>query len=235
MTDTSEAHAPIAARLFAAGHGVLVCRYPVASDLPIPLGIAAPGGVRLLTWAFTGFGAADPDPAGLLVLHDPEDRLAQGGTLILETHFRDSALACPGPRPVVDLTAPERAALGGAVLAAVTPGTLDALATLFPLLAPPIAEAPVPDSAPRLTLARDSDAQATLTGSTVPNYLLVRAGTTWSCTRVARAELRFGPAPEMTLALAPAWGRPRDGAVHAALLLETGGLRASALRAGTRR
>ena len=227
--------APIGSHLFAAGNGVLVCRYPVGSDLPIPLGISAPTGVRLLTWAFTGFGAAGADPAGLLILHDPEGVLTEGGVLTLETHFRDDPLACPAPRPVADLTGPERTALGGAVLAAVTPDQLDALAVLFPLLAPAIAEAPVPEASPRLTLARDSDAQATLTGATVPNYLLVRAGTTWSCARVARAELRFGPAPEMTLALAPAWGRPRESAVHAALLLETGTVRPAALRAGSRR
>ncbi|KQP83026.1 hypothetical protein [Methylobacterium sp. Leaf117] len=220
------------ARLFAAGNGVLVCRYPVGTDLPIPLGIAGPAGVGLLTWAFTGFGADARDPAGLLVLTDAGAALAKGGTLVLATHFREVALTCPKPRPVAELTAPARAALAGAVLAAVTPATLDALATLFPLLAPAFLETPVPDmparnmpardAAPRLAIARDSDSQATLSGSGVPNYLLVRAGTTWSCARVVRADLRFGPAPETRLGLETVWGNPRDLAVAQALLLGTG-------------
>jgi hypothetical protein len=217
MTATS-----IEGRLFAAGNGVLVCRYPVATDLPIPLGLAASAGLRLLTWAFTGFDGSERDPAGLLVLHDSEGALAKEGTLTLETHFRDEAIRCPVPRPVAELTAPDRLALGSAVLAAVTPDTLSPLATLFPLLAPPIADAPVPEGAPRLTLARDGDTKATLSGSSAPNYLLLRAGTTWSCARVARAELRFGPTPEMSLTLANAWGSPRDAAVGTALLLRTG-------------
>ncbi|MCJ2034088.1 hypothetical protein [Methylobacterium sp. J-068] len=222
MTAVSEPHARIEGRLFAAGNGVLVCRHPVGTDLPIPLAASAPPGVSLLSWAFTGFGAPDPDPAGLLVLNDPEGALAMGGTLTLETHFRDCAIACPKPRPVAELNAPTRAALGAAVLAAVRPGTLDALATLFPILAPPLAEAPLPEAAPRLTLARDGDSAATLSGATVPNYLLLRAGTTWSCARVARADLRFGPSPEARLTLAPAWGSPRGIVVGAALLLGSG-------------
>ncbi|MGU3360423.1 hypothetical protein ACLBWX_08830 [Methylobacterium sp. M6A4_1b] len=230
MTDTSVTHAPIAARLFAAGHGVLVCRYPVATDLPIPLAVTEPPGLSLLTWAFTGFGGPEPDPAGLLVLHDARAALTQGGALSLETHFRDRALACPKPRPVAELARPDRAALGEAVLAAVTPDTLDLLATLFPLLAPAVADAAVPEAAPRLGLAGDAAGRATLSGSTVPNYLLLRAGSTWSCARVAAAELRFGPAPEIGLTLAPAWGNPRGATVETALLLGTGRVTPAALR-----
>lgn len=229
------ASASLAARLFAAGPGVWVCRYPVATDLPIPLAVIAPAGVDLLTWAFAGFGADDRDPAGLLVLHDPGGALSEGGTLTLETHFRACALACSKPRPAAELTAPARAALAGAVLAAVTPGTLDALATLFPLLAPAIADMPMADTAPRLTLARDDDAHAVLSGSVVPNYLLLRAGTTWSCARVARAALRFGPAPEIGLTLAPAWGAPWGTAVETALLLGPGSVLPASLGGGGRR
>lgn len=235
MTATSDSPDHSAGRLFAAGNGVLVCRYPVATDLPIPLGIAVPAGLRLLTWAFAGFGAAERDPVGLLVLHDPDDALREGGALTLETHFRDLGIACPKPRPVAELTASDRAALGGAVLAAVTPETLEALATLFTLLAPAVADAPVPADAPRLTLARDGDAAATLGGSIVPNYLLLRARTTWICVRVAQATLRFGPSPAASLTLAPAWGNPRGAPVEAALLLGPGSVTAAALPAGSRR
>ncbi len=235
MTAIPDSRDPSEGRLFAAGNGVLVCRYPVATDLPIPLGITAPAGLRLLTWAFTGFGGAEPDPAGLLVLHDAQAVLAEGGALTLETHFRDVAIACPRPRPVAELTHPERGALGGAVLAAVTPETLDALATLFTLLAPAVADAPVPANAPRLTLARDGDGAATLSGASVPNYLLFRSRTTWSCARVAQATLRFGPAPEASLTLAPAWGSPRGAPVEAALLLGAGTVTAAALPVGGRR
>lgn len=222
MTATSLPHDPVACRLFTAGNGVLVCRYPVATDLPIPLVVTVPPGVSLLTWAFTGFGASDSDSNGLLVLHDTGTALAQGGTLTLETHFREVDMDCPKPRPIAELTAPARAALGEAVLAAVTPETLDALAMLFPLLAPPFADAPVPEGAPRLALASDDGTTAILSGTRVPNYLLLRAGTTWSCARVSRAELRFGPAPEVRLTLETVWGRPRGLAVGQALLLETG-------------
>ena len=230
MTDTPEPHAPIAGRLFAAGHGVLVCRYPVGTDLPIPLAVSEPASLGLLTWAFTGFGGPESDPAGLLVLHDAQAALAQGGTLTLETHFRDQAIACPKPRPVAELARPERAALGEAVLAAVRPDTLDALATLFPLLAPAVAESPVPETAPRLVLAGDDAHRATLLGSTVPNYLLLRAGSTWSCARVATAELRFGPAPAIDLTLAPAWGNPRGATVETAFLLGPGTVTPARLR-----
>ncbi len=230
MTTTPAPPAPAEARLFAAGQGVLVCRYPVATDLPIPLAVLAPDGLGLLTWAFTGFGGPEPDPAGLLVLQDARAALAQGGTLTLETHFRDAAIACPKPRPVAELARPERAALGEAVLAAVRPDTLDALATLFPLLAPAVAEFPVPETAPHLALAGDAADRATLTGSTVPNYLLLRAGSTWSCARVATAELRFGPAPAIELALAPAWGNPRGATVETAFLLGPGTVTPARLR-----
>jgi hypothetical protein len=230
MTDTSAPPTPTEARLFAAGHGVLVCRYPVGTDLPIPLAVSDPPGLGLLTWAFAGFGGPEPDPAGLLVLHDAQAALAEGGTLTLETHFRDAAIACPKPRPIAELARPERAALGEAVLAAVAPDSLDVLATLFPLLAPAVAEGPVPETAARLALARDDADRATLSGSSVPNYLLLRAGSSWSCARVAAAELRFGPAPEIGLTLAPAWGNPRGASVETALLLGTGHVAPAALR-----
>ncbi|KQP38430.1 hypothetical protein ASF49_05380 [Methylobacterium sp. Leaf104] len=230
MTATPANPTPTEARLFAAGHGVLVCRYPVGTDLPIPLAVTEPPGLSLLTWAFTGFGGPEPDPAGLLVLHDARAALAEGGALTLETHFRDQALVGPRPRPVAELARPDRAALGAAVLAAVTPDTLDVLATLFPLLAPAVADAALPEAAPRLGLAGDDADRATLSGSTVPNYLLLRAGTSWSCARVAAAELRFGPAPEIGLTLAPAWGNPRGATVETALLLGTGRVTPAALR-----
>jgi hypothetical protein len=230
MTAPPDHPAPREARLFAAGHGVLVCRYPVATDLPIPLAVPEPPGLRLLSWTFTGFGGPEPDPAGLLVLQDGAAALAEGGVLTLETHFRDQAIACPKPRPVAELARPARAALGEAVLAAVMPDTLDALATLFPLLAPAVAESPVPETAPRLALAGDDAHRATLAGSTVPNYLLLRAGSTWSCARVATAELRFGPAPEIDLTLAPAWGNPRGATVETAFLLGPGTVTPARLR-----
>jgi hypothetical protein len=93
----------------------------------------------------------------------------------------------------------------------------------------------VPANAPRLTLARDGDGAATLSGASVPNYLLFRARTTWSCARVAQATLRFGPAPEASLTLAPAWGTPRGAPVEAALLLGAGTVTAAALPVGGRR
>lgn len=199
-------------QVFRLSDRVLVCRYPVSTSLPIPLGVKAPASAALLTWAFAGLGSgAAAAPHGLLVVATPD--AAACDSLVLETHFRDIGIAL-APAAVEDLSAEDRAILCRAVLSAVEPGTIETLATLFPLLLPAMRTMPVATDAPDLALA--SDRAATLSGYIVPNYLLLTAGSRLACLRVEAVRLRFGSAALAELTLAPVQGElggPPDGAL----------------------
>lgn len=205
-------------RLFVIGGDVLVCRHPLSTALPIPLHVRAPGAPELVTWAFAGLGG-ETESCCLLVLADPTRTMAAGGAITVATHFHDLVVTCPPPRPVDELDGPEREALCGAVLAAMTRRTFAVLAPCLPALAPDMAvRLPTPD-APGLVIAADTDGEARLSGGPIPDYLLMRAGDAWSCARVARARWGFGSHPQAMLSLVPAWGTPSGTRPDRALLI----------------
>ena len=79
---------PVPGRLVEAAPGACVLRFPLPPSLPIPLHVAAPENVRLVTWVFSGLEAGAPDgPVGLLAL-EAEGAALRGG-VTLATHFRD--------------------------------------------------------------------------------------------------------------------------------------------------
>lgn len=204
--------------VFAVGGGVAVCRYPLSTAFPIPLNVSGRDAPRLVTWAFGVDG--ETDRCGLLVLAYPEGTPPpDGGPITVETHFHDLIVDCPPARPIDELAVREREILCEAVLAAITPDNLACLARFFPPFAAVLSAWPVAADAPVLTLARDTDARAGLSGIAVPNYLLLRAGDAWSCARVARACQRFGANPGTDLDLEPAWGTPGGHPPDRALLL----------------
>ena len=212
----------VAGHLFAVGEGVFVVRYPLCSALPIPLGLPAGD---LLTWAFCGLGRPGVTPVALLVFtaHDPGDGLT------VATHFHDLIVSVPPPRPGSDLDPAERAALCPAVLGALNPTTAGALAGLLPLLGPALSALARPPESPAAApgLALRDAGEATLSGSRVPNLLMLRSGAHWRCLRVAHARLGFGAEPRAVLALDPLWGEPAEGPVDAALLVGAGEITAA--------
>lgn len=204
--------------VFAVGAGLSVCRYPLSTAFPIPLDVSGPGAPRLVTWAFGPGG--DAALCCLLVIAYAEGaRPPDGGLITVETHFHDLIVDCPPVRPLDALALPERDILCEAVLTAITPGNLACLAPFVTPFAPILSAWPVAADAPVLTLARDTDTRAGLSGGAIPDYLLIRAGGIWSCARVVRALRRFGPAPETELTLEPAWGGPAGHPPDRVLLL----------------
>ncbi|WP_342153019.1 hypothetical protein [Methylorubrum sp. SB2] len=201
---------PTPGRLFAGSHDTAVLRFPLPPALPIPIGIAAPAGVTLATWAFSGLeeGAAG-GPVGLLALEG-----MPGGDLTLATHFRDIPIR---PEPASGaLSEAERLLLARALLSA-GPSGLSALAGLFALIEPALAA---------LALAPADDAPAlipegpgyTLTGTAIPHALLIRTAAGWSCARVATGRLRFAGGARVALALEPLWGAAPEGVQGAVAL-----------------
>lgn len=171
-------------RLIAHTARTAILRYPLSTALPIPLAVAAPAGIRLVTWAFAGLNAADP--RGLLVLALDEGA-SLGAGLRLATHFRNVDIALGAATD--DVGPDERALIARALLAAASPEETAALADLTGLLGEAIAALAPDDKAPVLT---HGEGGWRLSGSAVPGHLLLRAGSAWSCHRVARASLHFG-------------------------------------------
>ncbi|MCJ2080625.1 hypothetical protein [Methylobacterium sp. J-090] len=213
MTMPSEQR--VAGQLFAESGGLFVARYPLSTALPIPLALSEG---NLLTWAFCGLGRAE---AVALIVFAAD---AAPESLTVTTHFHDLTVTFPPPRPGADLDPAERAALCPAVLGALTPTTFAPLSGLLALLGPALStltemgEGPV--ALPELALT--GAATATLTGSRVPNFVMLRSGALWRCLRVVRAHLSFGAAPRAVLDLDPVWGEPSEGRADAALLVEAG-------------
>lgn len=177
-------------RLVARGERTAILRYPLSTALPIPLAVAAPSGIRLVTFAFAGLDAADRrGPRGLLVLALGEGN-GLGAGLRLATHFCDIDIALGA---AADAAEPEERALAArALLAAASPDETAALADLIGPLGEAIAALPPDAEAP--VLAQD-EGDWRLTGTAVPGHLLLRAGEAWSCHRVARAHLHLGGSP----------------------------------------
>jgi hypothetical protein len=148
--------------------------------------------------------------------------------VVVETHFHDLAVAL-APQAEAGLSASERALLCQAVLAAITPATLDPLAPILNWLAPEMRDLPLAKEAPELTLRLDG--RATLTGYVVPDYVLLIAGNEHACHRVERARLRFGAETNADLILVPA--RALAGRPDRAILVGGGGFTPARLRAET--
>lgn len=193
---------PTPGRLLAGSRNTALLRFPLPPALPIPLGIAAPEGVTLATWAFSGLEEGDAGgPVCLLALEGTPQ-----GDLTLATHFRDIPIR---PEPASDaLSEAERLLLARALLSA-GPTGVAALAGLFALIEPalstlmPAADAPalIPEGPGYL-----------LTGTAIPHALLVHTAAGWACARIETGRLRFAGGARIALTLEPLWGAPPEGA-----------------------
>lgn len=195
-------------RVVARGARTAILRYPLSTALPIPLAVTAPTGIRLVTWAFARLDTADA--RCLLVLALDEGASLDAG-LRLATHFRDIAIA-PGASDE-DFAPDEHALIARALLAAVSPDESGTLADLIALIGEEVASLTPGADAPLFTPG--SEGRSELSGSGVPGHLLLRDEAGWSCHRIARADLHFGPANppgvQVLLTLKQIWGNPTRG------------------------
>lgn len=200
---------PTPGQLFTGSRNTAVLRFFLPPALPIPLGIAAPEGVTLATWAFSGLDeGAIGGPVCLLALEG-----VPGSDLTLATHFRDIPIR-PEPASPDGLEAGERSLLARALLSA-GPAGLPALAGLFPLIDVALAALAPSEDAPALVAEGPRYA---LTGTAVPHALLLDAADGWGCARVAAGRLRFAGGPRIGLALDPLWGAKPEGVRRAVAL-----------------
>lgn len=210
----------VPARLIEAALGACVLRFPLPPSLPIPLHIASPEGVGLVTWAFAGLEAAAADgPVCLLALDGDGAALREG--VSVATHFRDLALRLE-PAPAGALSAAERDLLARALLSAGTSG-LGTLGALFGLVEAAVAALPVADEAPDLA---DEAGGWSISGTAIPLGLLFRGPAGWGCARVTRAALRFAGHPRQHLTLDPVWGAAPEGLPARAFALHAHGFTA---------
>ncbi|CAO4138408.1 hypothetical protein LPLAFNJD_LOCUS179 [Methylorubrum aminovorans] len=211
---------PVPGRLVEAAPGACVLRFPLPPSLPIPLHIAAPENVRLVTWVFSGLEAGAPDgPVCLLVL-EAESAALRGG-VTLATHFRDLVVR-PEPAASDALSPAERPLLARALLSAGTTG-LAPLGRLFGLIEAAVAALPVAEDAPDLA---DAEGGWSLGGTAVPHGLLYRARVGWGGARVSQSRLRFGRHPRQHLTLEPVWGAAPEGLPERSFALHAHGFTA---------
>lgn len=211
---------PVPGRLIEAAPGAFVLRFPLPPSLPIPLHVASPDGVRLVTWVLAGLEAgAGEGPVGLLALDADDGALGDG--LTLATHFRD--LAIRPERSAADaLGAAERSLLARALLSAGASGLVP-LGRLFGLVEASVAALPIAEGAPNLA---DEAGGWTLGGTAIPHGLLFRTRAGWGCARVVEARLRFGRHPRQRLTLEPLWGAAPEGPPERAFALHAHGFTA---------
>lgn len=211
-------------RLIEAASGTFVLRFPLPPSLPIPLHVAGPAGVRLVTWALAGLEAgAQEGPIALLALE--ADDIPLGDGLTLATHFRD--LVIRSERAAAEaLSATERSLLARALLSA-GPPALAPLGRLFSLVETAVATLPIADDAP--SLANEAGGWS-LGGTAIPHGLLFRARAGWGSARILRASLGFGNQPRQRLTLAPVWGEAPEGLPERVFALHAHGF--TALAAG---
>ena len=199
------ASASVPGQLIDAAPGACLLRFPLPPSLPIPLHIAAPETVRLVTWVFSGLEAGAPDgPICLLALEAESAALREG--VSLATHFRDLVVR-PEPAASDVLPSAERTLLARALLSAGRAG-LGPLGRLFGLVEAAVIALPVAEDAPDLA---DDDGGWSLGGTAVPHGLLFRVGAGWGCAQVAGARLCFGKHPRQRLTLEPVWGAAPEG------------------------
>ncbi|WP_232631479.1 hypothetical protein [Methylobacterium sp. Leaf118] len=205
---------PTPGHYYAGRNGTGLLRFSLPSSLPIPLGITAPTGVSLASWAFAGLEEeARGGPVCLLALDGIPD-----GPVTLATHFRDLAIHPEPARPDA-LDEAERRLLARALLSA-GPAGLPALAGLFPLIEAALSSLPIAEDAHALSPGGPG---YMLTGTLVPHALLLYAESGWSGARVATARLGFAGGARIGLGLdAPLWGT-RPARVRAAIALNTHG------------
>lgn len=212
-----------------------LCRHRLPTAMPIPLAVASPGDVDLATWAFAGMKAPSREPTCLLLLRPngiaPETALERGTRLVVATHFHDIAVSSGPAEAPEALEATERAVIAQAVLSAVTAGTVAALASLFPLLAPALRAMPIREDAPDLAIDPHRPGTCSLSGTAVPDYLLLDSDAGTRCVRVATARLAVSPQPRVDLDLEPLWGPGGDDAPGHAVLVGGGRSTPARLRA----
>lgn len=196
---------PVPGQLVEAASGACLLRFSLPPSLPIPLHVAAPEGVRLVTWAFAGLeaGAAD-GPVCLLALEAGGAALRD--SVSVATHFRDLAVG-PEPASAETVSAAERTLLARALLASGLSG-LGTLGGLFGLVEASVAALPTADDAPALA---DETGGWSISGTAIPLGLLFRVPAGWGCARVTRAALRFAGHPRQHLTLEPVWGAAPEG------------------------
>lgn len=217
------------------GPGWYLCSHRLPTAMPIPLAVAAPGDVDLATWAFAGMKAPSREPACLLLLRPngaaAETALERGTRLVVATHFHDIAVSSGPAQAPEALAAAERAVIAQAVLSAVTAGTVAALASLFPLLAPALRAMPIREDAPDLAIDPHGAGTGSLSGTAVPDYVLLDSAAGTRCLRVAAARLAVSARPRMALDLEPLWGPAGEDAPGHAVLLGDGRSTPARLRA----
>lgn len=211
---------PVPGQLVEAAAGACLLRFPLPPSLPIPLSVAAPEGVRLVTWALAGLDAGAADgPIGLLALEAGGTALRDG--LTVATHFRDIRVS-PEPAPAERLSPAERNLLARALLSSGAPG-LAPLGRLFGLVEAAVCALPIAGDAPDLA---EADGGWTLGGTAVPHGLLFRSRAGWGCARVSGSRLRFAPHPRQRLTLEPLWGARPEGLPERAFALHAHGFTA---------
>lgn len=236
--------APVPGQLIASAAKASLLRFPLPPSLPIPLGVAVPEEVRLVTWAFAGLGAlsaegdagsaearaTEPGPrdgaAGPVCLLALAAALPLAGeTLTVATHFRDIAVRLE-PTSAEALSATERDLLARALLSAGATA-LAPLGDLFGLVGPAVAALPMADDAPDLAA---EEGGWTLRGGAIPHGLLFRTGSGWGCARVVSSRLGFAGGPRQQLAVAPLWGAAPVGRPDRAIALHAHGFTPLATR-----
>ena len=223
---------PVEGRAYRAGTRLLVLRLPLPTSLPIPLGVAAPPGLALVTWVFAGLKPSEAEGPRVLLLLAAEDEaasaLAAGTRFTVATHFRDLAVDAEPGGTLDDLPAGERALVARAALSGVAACHVSALADLVGAI-PSEATVPAQDAA---EIAFHVKTRAcVIASSDVPNFLLFRANAAWSCHRVARARVATAEPARADLDIEAVWGGPPAETPDAAIGLFTS--RFAALRLAT--
>lgn len=211
---------PVPGRLVEAAPGACVLRFPLPPSLPIPLHIAAPENVRLVTWVFSGLEAWAPDGPICLLALEAEGAALSGG-VTLATHFRDLVVR-PEPAAGDALSPAERNLLARALLSAGPIGPAP-LGRLFGLVEAAVTALPVAEDAPDIA---DEDGGWSLGGTAVPHGLLYRARVGWGGARVLQSRLRFGHHPRQHLTLEPVWGAAPEGLPERSFALHARGFTA---------
>lgn len=221
-------------RVFWLGPNWVVCSFRLPTSMPIPLEVVAPSDISLETWAFRGMAAQADRQVCLLLLraHGGAARsaLAHGMLLVVATHFHPVAIATDPAEAADGLPLGDRTVMAQAILSAMKPRNVAALADPVTLLAPALREVSVPKEAPEVTLAADPSVACTISGTHVPDYVLFDAEAGLRCIRVATARLSFSPTPSMDLDLEPLWG-PEIGSPRHTFLVANGRFTTARLRA----
>lgn len=187
-----------------------VCRIADLSTFAVPLGLAAPPGGRLETWAL----AVSPDErrqaiSYLLLLRsvgeDPQ-RFRTGDGFVLATHFRDLRVEIVEDGLILtphECTVLARSAL--TVQIGADDGAIRSMAALLAFVTPGLdALMGATDEADALGLGLEGR-MLTVTGDYVPHWIVLRANDGYRRFAVEEATLSFDGRPRVALTLEAAW------------------------------